>query len=679
MVPAGRRLSRVDSKTLRESFTGQDNAEMEAVMRNLARKDDKIKYNRRMRVVLAAAVGVMVIMVGAMFAVTLSANEATKESHVKNNALVGLNGLPVKTETYQSYAKLFDLPKFDIATLAQVKHLTVQTHDQLEVSMEITKATKQAGSAVAKFFTATGDVVTIDGESHVVLATIDNKCHTIDVTKGDAGMARKLSDAAAPRLYSTEEFFALPDFEGFQTTHRKLNKDSKMAGFAAVALSASEAVLDVLEANTAVDTSFGFSGKAMDTTQCADVAEFTVWTSKDRKENKIVAVNGDKRTITHFVDGEQGIEFSYAKSETSTGGWKLSQCRHVQFAQGENKQVDEVNKIKGAIVSHRGNEFLLKYEHFYVQGRTSFGANADKLVESPDPKECDKLLAKDEAKDPDDSVNPNRRLGDGRRQLLKANTELWWASQCSYVAKCTDIPSSRVCQTSNSIAKTFTIGGKSVVAFAGTDGVNDFGDWLDNLDIRKEGVFHKGFHRYQNNIASCVNSKAPSGGWDYCVGHSLGGASVTVYARVHGKCKKTVTFGAPKSIANGNRNCNAKGTRYYHRGDPITSDGTFLIRVLSGFQHDVSTAREVWEQEGTCYCGSYLWGCGRSGYWVSCGWRGCRDGYHCNNSGRRPNQKRVVARGCSTEGDNQNIVSALVKFISTVHTQYHKFVPDEQA
>ena len=45
MVPAGRRLSRVDSKTLRASFKGESSDEMEAVMRNLARKDDKIKYN----------------------------------------------------------------------------------------------------------------------------------------------------------------------------------------------------------------------------------------------------------------------------------------------------------------------------------------------------------------------------------------------------------------------------------------------------------------------------------------------------------------------------------------------------------------------------------------------------------------------------------------------------------
>lgn len=126
MVPAGRRLSRVDSKTLRESFTGQDNAEMEAVMRNLARKDDKIKYNRRMRVVLAAAVGVMVIMVGAMFAVTLSANEATKESHVsRSNAMVGLDGKAITTAKDTAYVKLAELSRASLEYLSNLEDITL--------------------------------------------------------------------------------------------------------------------------------------------------------------------------------------------------------------------------------------------------------------------------------------------------------------------------------------------------------------------------------------------------------------------------------------------------------------------------------------------------------------------------------------------------------------------------
>ena len=173
----------------------------------MERKDGKIKYNRRMRYALLGGLGVMMIMVGAMFAVTFSANEATKESHVKGNDLVGLNGLPVKTKAVETYAKLFDLPKFDISTLAQIKQLTLKMHDGLQATLAITKVTKETGSAMTKLYTATQDIVTIDADSRIVMANIDGKCHTVDIAANDVASTTAATRAsvmsAKPRWSAT--------------------------------------------------------------------------------------------------------------------------------------------------------------------------------------------------------------------------------------------------------------------------------------------------------------------------------------------------------------------------------------------------------------------------------------------------------------------------------------------
>ena len=100
-----------------------------------------------------------------------------------------------------------------------------------------------------------------------------------------------------------------------------------------------------------------------------------------------------------------------------------------------------------------------------------------------------------------------------------------------------------------------------------------------------------------------------------------------------------------------------------------------MIRVLGGFQHDVTSAKRVYKNTGSCYCGSTFGLCHRNRYWVKCGWRGCRSGYHCNSSGRNPDTKHSSSSSCSTEGDHQNIISAGINFAG-VHTQYADFLPD---
>ena len=92
----------------------------------MERKDGKIKYNRRMRYALMGGLGVMMIMVGAMFAVTFSANEATKESHVAGGALVGLDGESVNTSGVKSYGNILGFPCLPMSILETMDEVTME-------------------------------------------------------------------------------------------------------------------------------------------------------------------------------------------------------------------------------------------------------------------------------------------------------------------------------------------------------------------------------------------------------------------------------------------------------------------------------------------------------------------------------------------------------------------------
>ena len=47
--------------------------------------------------------------------------EASKESHVKNGELIGIDGVNVKTAELLAFAGLYDLPKLDVKTLVNTK------------------------------------------------------------------------------------------------------------------------------------------------------------------------------------------------------------------------------------------------------------------------------------------------------------------------------------------------------------------------------------------------------------------------------------------------------------------------------------------------------------------------------------------------------------------------------
>jgi hypothetical protein len=708
MVPAGRRLSRVDSTTLRESFTGQDNAELEAVMRNLARKDDKIKYNRRMRIMLAAAVGVMVIMVGAMFAVTFSANEATKESHVsRSGAMVGLDGKTVKTKTLETYAKLFDLPKFDISTLSEIKQLTLRMHSGLQSSIAITKVEKEEGTRVAKFYSANGDEVTVDSDSAIVMANMGGQCQTVDVTKGDVQVARRLS-AETARLYEANEFFALSDFEGDVRGSRKLSKDSTMVGFATIAIAATEAALDkvngVLKDRTY--TNVAFSGSTFKAGASCDAAQdFKVVLNKQNKTRVVETTRGDKRTVTMWFSDTVGVEMSFESN-------KLIKCDNLQLDKPMPISIFEFEK---RILAHHGDEFVIQVEDDYLAGSVTLGENAHKIIDIPDSREC---------------INANRKAGEaksiernkGRRLGTHAPSgqDLWDLTQCSYriggpvwyvhcpfeeVASCENDPSVwsggdwwKIWPWRGARATLHKYGDRYVMSFSGTDGLYDLHDWVSDLSVGEDPAgpgYHGGFWRYQNSLTKMAEAghegckkifEHTMTSRDYIVGHSLGGAAATVYHRVKygdnggANVPQLATFGAAKSTSGGadHGQCQARpGTRYYHNNDPVASDGATVfgqpwLHALGDVHHDIHDgALEVWHTT-PCKCTTHWWGCSSTEH-TECGWRGCRHWTSCGDWGRHHHHHSRKHGNCRQESHTQDLTAALWHFAAT-HTTYHDFV-----
>lgn len=103
-------------------------------------------------------------------------------------------------------------------------------------------------------------------------------------------------------------------------------------------------------------------------------------------------------------------------------------------------------------------------------------------------------------------------------------------------------------------------GSEAVIAFEGTNGLDDIGDWFANLDkeldLMPEGQVHRGFLRAYNLLADRVRKtleiRRVSHVW--VTGHSLGGAMAVICAselQRQGKVqvRGVVTFGQPLLLA----------------------------------------------------------------------------------------------------------------------------------
>jgi hypothetical protein len=192
---------------------------------------------------LIAGVALMAILVGVMGAVNVATNEAAKESHIDTatGTLVDLKGSPVQAKTLFSFTSLFELPSFDIATLAQVRQLTLIMVGGTKVSFSISDAVKHDGDRMVTFMTSSGGKIVVDGVTKIARATVAGACYLVDGTvdevaalgslagrklnsnNGDDYHYKRAGDEATrrmPRLYTKEDFFT--ERRGFVKGGRKL-------------------------------------------------------------------------------------------------------------------------------------------------------------------------------------------------------------------------------------------------------------------------------------------------------------------------------------------------------------------------------------------------------------------------------------------------------------------------
>ena len=300
-------------------------AEFEDVVVNMNNRADEARINKRIKRGLLAVVALMALMATLMTVANYGLIEQSKESFVDptTGRLLGRTGKSVEVKSLSSYATLLDLTAFDISTLGQVKHLTLKMQSGLQVAFAVTMVTKVAGSKTIKIFTSTaGDVVTVDGVSKVVTASLGGKSYLVDLGAAQNKIARQRQLGEeftsqtnnAPRLYSAAEFFAHHS-DDFVAGSRRLAEESAMGGFAMVALAAAEEILDAknlaTNANHKVVTLEGKIFKSADDAE-ANSYGVKVWLDLENKTRVVDLVDtvGMHREITDMSIG-QGFTFQY--------------------------------------------------------------------------------------------------------------------------------------------------------------------------------------------------------------------------------------------------------------------------------------------------------------------------------------------------------------------------------
>jgi len=650
------RVSRVNSEFLRNSISQhmcQDGSvnlpsqEVDAIIRNLSRKEKKIS---KMWWALGFAAIFSVALFALTFASALSANEASKESHVDASNLVDLDGNVVATQQLESYGSLFDLATFDIDTLKHVKSVTAVFHGGIEMNFNIANVMKCPGGSQVTFIASDGSKVIIDRESRVASAHVDDDILFVDMSQ-DVDLNRRLSEETS-RLYTKEEFFTAEN--GF--SGRTLSADNGIGGYAALSLRVSEEVIDEAELAGIDADSFLISGTIKKESQSAWT--YQMFVNEDGKRMTEIQ-KGSGTFVYDFINVESGADYLFHEGV-------LAQC-HMQ-PNGVAEAVAEMDDtIKHGMqrscgqrifstIDSNGQVTLMEVNHVEV--------GAENPIVVPTLGECMQLRDAIESGDVDPSHARRLReqfggattVAEGRElmgvqgndaRLLYDFYKLKDQNSGTYHGK-TGTWSVVACTTSEGNTQDYQgnwFAGKShgvvatrsdgvtVAAFEGTDPLQ-CEDWWDNSNNNPITVggktFHKGFYNQQHRISGCMNANGGNTA-QYIAGHSLGGAAATIYSQLHNTNGQLVTFGAPRTRFHAQ--CSRGGTRIYHESDPIASAGlgggwwqsisgamlNWIVDVacdipqldFGSIRHDVSNAVKIVEG---CTLLDSAWGCDSIAY-----------------------------------------------------------------
>jgi len=594
----------------------------------------------------------------AMFAIVEKAKDTKPDA--STHELRTTDGDLITTGDALSYTPLFDLPAFDTSTLTKIRSVTLQltaASSTFEATLTIVGAIKQHGQTSVTLHAADGSRIYIDSTSNVAMAHIDGKTYIIDATR-----RRALASKATPRMYSEDDFFVADlgfeisrDEQG-QVVRRRLSTDSHLYGFAAIAVSATRAILDATNSNSpVVYTSILLKGMMYKIDQ--DVGEqvaIEVYHSKvpvNKSSTDLLAITASTSTARMTARGmalltDYAIGFSFVYDEHGV----LTECKPNSLTDAEVLSLEEFVQMETSnggqlILRDPNGTSVIAVESYEVdpvakpstlvaptpEACAALGGDppgeAGEFIEPTEVNETDPLfLAEMDAEDPE--ANQSHFEGRHLRHWSRWGRSIYHGALLE-AAMGSYGPNNpwtfgrwrlhRQCATANAYAKFLYKSGVMVLAFAGTD-KTDFMDWRNNLNIwyqTTHGITtHAGFFGYQNSLAGCVNREknalaARGIPLSYIVGHSLGGSAATIYSQLHGQARHgLVTFGAPKTRYG--THCSVPGTRYAHESDPAAGN---LMGYFGSFRHDVTSAVKL--HTGGYYCTRRCW-------WSCCPWAWAR-------------------------------------------------------
>ena len=439
-----------------------------------------------------------------------------------------------KNGPFVSYAKLFELPKFGTRTLSHLERLTAVLCTGTEITYEITGAMKTKGRPHITLFTADGSSIIIDAEAMVAIATSrDGRSIAIDGQQ----QARRLATSQNVRLMTEEEFFHDINRSGGT---RRLSSSQEMHGWAALSLAAGSEILDIETPPGTPDPheTVYIEGGILSTECASNNVRMPVKLFYTSNPNR--AAGYGSRIHSSFPDGtsmliDLGIHFIFDYDAQGV----LTNCRAnidddptFKDVEVQMKKIEDAALKKGLQIvkgEPKGNTSKPKPYYFDITLLTLNPVNNATLTR-PQVADCAALHARggtshafDTYKRPADrdkrlkhTLKTTNQTHTGRRlDSLKTPPttvkSLWDAAQGA--AKNTKSENYggwwtwQECTGGNANAKFLVSPYPQVVvlSFAATDGLNDLGDWKNNLDMRVERGVHKGFRDYLGMVRQCID------------------------------------------------------------------------------------------------------------------------------------------------------------------------------
>ena len=178
-------------------------AEVKHIIKDM--EEEKAQSKNLSRIVYGL-IFALIALCGVMFLVVLGGNEASKENHTEGDNMVNLDGKPVKVDTIESFATLWDLTEVSTGSLAYLKSLTLNvdmsTSDDAdiagwaEMTIKVASAYRPADSdSVVRVTSSEGYVVKLNANTESATITMGADTFELDVGEIDVDVRRRRLEA----------------------------------------------------------------------------------------------------------------------------------------------------------------------------------------------------------------------------------------------------------------------------------------------------------------------------------------------------------------------------------------------------------------------------------------------------------------------------------------------------